>query len=75
MTKKKQPHIAYQSLYLFIFLSFKWKFLSDFSVPIGASVLKFCVHLQVGKVYCVDGNQDANPHFAFFFLSLPFTIV
>ena len=23
----KQPHIAYQSLYLFIFLSIQWKFL------------------------------------------------
>ena len=40
---------------------------TDFSAPIGASVLKFCVHLQVGKVYCVNGNEDANPHFAFFF--------
>ena len=40
--------------------------ITDFSVPIGASVLKFCVHLQVGKVYCVNG-KDANPHFAFFF--------
>ena len=39
---------------------------TDFSAPIGASVLKFCVHLQVGKVYCVNGNQDAYPHFAFF---------
>ena len=39
----------------------------DFSVPIGASVLKFCVHLQVGKVYCVNENKDAKAHFAFFF--------
>ena len=38
----------------------------DFSAPIKASVLKFCVHPQVGKVYCVNGNEDANPHFAFF---------
>ena len=53
---KKQPHIAHQSLYLFIFLSLQWKFLSDFSAPIGASVFKFCVHLQVGKVYCVNEN-------------------
>ena len=29
---------------------------TDFSAPIGANVLKFCVHLQVGKVYCVNGN-------------------
>ena len=40
---------------------------TDFSTPIGASVFKFCVHLQEGKVYCVNGNQDANAHFAFFF--------
>ena len=26
----------------------------DFSAPIGASVLKFCVHLQEGKVRCVN---------------------
>ena len=39
----------------------------DFSAPIGASAFKFCVHLQVGKVYCVNENKDANPHFAFFF--------
>ena len=40
---------------------------TDFSAPIGASVFKFCVHLQVGKVYCVNENKDANPYFAFFF--------
>ena len=28
---KKKPHIAYQSLYLFIFLSLQWKFLSQIS--------------------------------------------
>ena len=68
---KEQPHIAYQSLYLFIFLSLQWKFLSlfvhfsfspmeisvtDFSAPIGTIVFKFCVHLQEGKVYCVNVN-------------------
>ena len=40
---------------------------TDFSAPIGASVFKFCVHLQVGKSYCVNENKDANPYFAFFF--------
>ena len=35
--------------------------------PIGASVFQFCVHLQVDKLYCVNENKDANPHFAFFF--------
>ena len=39
----------------------------DFSAPIRASVFKFCVHLQVVKVYCVNVNKDANPYFAFFF--------
>ena len=40
---------------------------TDFSTPIGASVFKFCGQIQVGKVYCMNENQDANPHFAFFF--------
>ena len=40
---------------------------TDFSAPIGASVFKFCVHLQVGKLYCVNDNKDADPNFAFFF--------
>ena len=40
---------------------------TDFSAPIGASVFKFCVHLQEGIVYCVNGYEDANPHFVFFF--------
>ena len=29
---------------------------TDFSAPIGASVFKFCVRFQEGKVYCVNGN-------------------
>ena len=40
---------------------------TDFSAPIGASVFKFCVHLKVGKVYCVNANKDAKAHFDFFF--------
>ena len=40
---------------------------TDYLAPIGASVLKFCVHLQVGKVYCVNENLDVNPLFVFFF--------
>ena len=40
---------------------------TDFSGPFGASVFKFCVQLQVGRVYCVNENKDAYPHFAFFF--------
>ena len=40
---------------------------TDFSALIGARVSKFCLHLQVDKVYCVNENLDANRHFAFFF--------
>ena len=40
---------------------------ADLLAPIGASVFKFFVHLQVGKVHSVNANLDANPHFAFFF--------
>ena len=29
--------------------------------------MKFSVHFQVGKVYCVNENEGAYPHFAFFF--------
>ena len=33
---------------------------TDFSAPTGASVFKFCVHFQVGKLYCVNENKDAK---------------
>ena len=42
---------------------------TDFSVPIGASVFEFCVHLQAGLVYCVNENKDAYlilPSFSMF---------
>ena len=41
--------------------------ITDFSASMGASVFKFCVHLQEGKEYCVNENLDADPPFAFFF--------
>ena len=43
---------------------------SNFSVPIGASVFNFCVHLQVGKVFCVNENKDVKADVAFFNFSL-----
>ena len=46
---------------------------TDFSAPIGSSVFIFFVHLQVGKVYCVKENKDANPYFAFFFSNFHFS--
>ena len=48
---------------------------ADFSVPIGASVFKFCVHLQVGLVYCVNESKMLKlilPSFQFFLLAIPY---
>ena len=64
---KRHPHTAYQSLYFSFFFLSNGISVTDFSAPIGASVFKFCVHPQEGTVHCVNGNKDANPHFAFFF--------
>ena len=46
------------SVLLFVHFSFSPVKISvtHFSAPIEASVFKFCVHLQVGKVYCVNEN-------------------
>ena len=33
---------------------------TDLSAPIGASVFKFCVQLQVGKVYCVTSGLSQS---------------
>ena len=50
-------HNAYQSLYLFFFLSLQWKFLSQISQLLLEPVFpKLCVHLQVDKVHCVNEN-------------------
>ena len=37
--------------------------------------MKFCVHFQVGKVYCVNENEGAYPHFAFFFSNFQFFLL
>ena len=42
---KEQPHIAYQSLYLFIFLSLQWKFLSQVSQLLLESVFSNFVYI------------------------------
>ena len=63
----KQPHIACQSPFSFIFLSFHENFCNRFTAPIGVSVFKICAHLQVGKVYCVNENSDDNPHLPSFY--------
>ena len=41
---KEQPHIAYQSLYLFNFLSLQWKFLSQISQLLLEPVFSYFVY-------------------------------
>ena len=50
----KNSHILLISPFLFIFLSLQWKFLSQISQPLFEP--EFCVHVQVGQVYCVNEN-------------------
>ena len=37
------------------------------SPSIWFRIMKLCVHFQISKVYCVNENLAANPHFNFFF--------
>ena len=49
VTKKKKATYCLSVPLFFIFSFSPMKIsVTDFSVPIGASVLKFCIHLQVG---------------------------
>ena len=65
---KEQPHIADQSLYLFIFLSLQWKkFVKDFSATTWVRILKFGTKLDSDELYCVTKEQ---PHIAYQFLYL-----
>ena len=48
---KNQPHMAYQSLYLSIFLSFQLFFHLISSASISARVFKFCIHDEYDQVY------------------------
>ena len=43
--RKEQEHIAYQSLYLFIFLSLQWKFLSQISQLLSEPVFSNFVYI------------------------------
>ena len=45
---------------------------TGFSVSIGASVFKLCIHLLVGIVYYLNENKDAKAHsFKAFFSIFP----
>ena len=48
---KIQPHTAYQSLYLSIFLSFQIFFHRISSASISARVFKFCIDDEYDQVY------------------------
>ena len=58
VTKEKRTATYCLSAPLFVHFSLSPMEISftDYSAPIRASVFKFCVHLQEGKVYCVKGN-------------------
>ena len=72
---KEQPHIAYQSLYLFFFSFSPMEkfFVKDFSATTWVRILKFGTKLDSDELYCVTKEQ---PHIAyqslylFIFLSL-----
>ena len=52
----KQPHIAYQSLFVHFSFPPMKIYVTDYSVPIGASGFKSSVHFQKVKAYCVNEN-------------------
>ena len=56
VTKKAASYCLSVPLFVHFSISLIEISVTDFSALIGASVFKFCVHLKVGKVYCVNGN-------------------
>ena len=47
---KNQPHIAYQFLYLSIFLSLTKFYITDFSASFLDRVFKFCIHDEDNQI-------------------------
>ena len=70
---KNQPHMAYQSLYLSIFLSFQQFFPSYQLRFISATVFKFCIHNEDYQVYYCKQNQGAEIYFCLLFLFFLFS--
>ena len=74
---KNQSHMAYQSHYLFIFLSFQQLFHLNSSASMSATFFKFCIHNEYIKVYYCKQSQGAEIYFcllkfsifSFYFLS------
>ena len=65
---KNQPHVAYQSFYVSIFLSFQQFFHLISSASMSATVFKFCIHNEDNQVYYCKQNQDAKIYFCLLFL-------
>ena len=65
---KNQPHMAYQFLYLSIFLSFIQFFDLISSASMSSTVFKFCIHNEDNQVYYCKQNQDAGIYFCLLFL-------
>ena len=51
---KNQPHMAYQSLYLSIFLSFQQFAHLISSASISAAIFKFCIHNEDMEMFVKD---------------------
>ena len=61
------PHV-YHSLYLTIFSFSPVEFFAtDFSAPMRASILEFCIHPQRVEIKSVKEKHNAEIYFAFFF--------
>ena len=69
--RKSQSHIAYQSLYLLIFLFLSnqnFCSVTNLSAPVRVMIFKLCIHPEAGQVYCVK-NYKVN---IYCFLLVPF---
>ena len=65
---KIRPHMTYQSLYLFIFLSFQQFAHLINSASISATVFKLCVFNEDNQVYYCKQNQGTEIYFYLLFL-------
>ena len=62
--KDAKAHFAF--FFNFSFCHSSYIYIWTFSTTTSFRIMKFCVHVQVRKVYCVNENYGANPHFAVF---------
>ena len=70
---KNQPYMAYQSLYLSIFLSFQLFFHLISLASISATVFKLYIHNEDNQVYYCKQNQGVEIYFCLLFLYTVFS--